>query len=259
VIYMGSPETDTPRIIGHMVVRNELNRYLIKTLTWLAELVDGQVSVFDDGSTDGTVEAVRRLGVHVSERSPQVRSFSEDERACRAAGWVQMEKTMRPKAGDWVLAVDADEFVVDSESTTARATRYALLQCIAETKACGTSAVNFHVAEVFGFDESGHPFVRVDGYWGAIRATRLAAWFPNGRFEGRRESGGSIPPGWTRNANCVNSPLLLHYGYAREKDRICRYQRYVGHVGHSPSHIASILRQPVLTRWAGTNPPTVST
>lgn len=246
---MESPGTSPLRLTGHMVVRNEMDRYLPETLAWLAELTDGRVLVYDDQSTDGTAAYVSGERLPLAVRPDDVPSFADDESACRQAGWQALERAFLFTAEDWILAVDADEFLVTPD---ARHGLEDVRQSLARA-ATADSAVIFPVAEVFDETEDG-PLVRTDGYWSNITATRLAKWRPDGVFHPRREGGGSIPSNWPRPTAIDPGLTLLHYGYARPEDRNAKAMRYRSSSGHNPVHIDSITRPPRLVKWNGMTP-----
>lgn len=244
------------RLIGHMVIRNELDRWLTATLPWLTRLCDGNVAVYDDQSTDGTLDYAESLGIHAARRQDAIPSFTKNEGVFRWAGWQAMERALSPRAGDWILAVDADEFLV-SKTVGADVTLVAsqLYDAIAEAEALKQRTVTFRVAEIFGFDGMGWPLERTDGYWGSITACRLARWQVQGTFSSQQEGGGSLPSTWPR-ATTVDPHLeLLHYGHARPEDRVVKHERYRTGTGHNPQHVASILTTPTLRHWAGMRPP----
>lgn len=244
----GSLMTDH-RVIGHMVTRNELGRYLPSTIAWLRTLTDDQVHVYDDRSTDGTYEYLSdEDGVVVDCRLPGGITFAEDESAFRSVAWHAMEARFSPGPQDWVLCMDADEYLVSREPE-----RFDLAADIEEALTAGLGAVSFPVAEVF--DWNSHPLIRVDGYWGQINACRLVRWRPEGTFVPRREGGGSVPTGWQAPHLESNNFTILHLGYARLEDRRVRYARYAGGVGHNPRHIKSILTSPDLQPFNGQHPP----
>jgi hypothetical protein len=241
------------RVIGHMLTHNELGRYLRTSLPWLAEITNGNILVYDDRSDDGTAEYVNELRLPLVVRTDSTPSFVEDESALRGAAWRALEQSWFPTEDDWILCVDADEFVVSNAmhaTADAAAVRHQIEEAAAEA-----SAVTFRVQEVFDRTEARWPLVRIDGYWRDILAPRLMRWRPGGKFHPRREGGGSVPSNWPK-ATTINSALsILHYGYARPEDRQERLLRYAAGLGHNPVHIASISRPPSLRPWTGMAPP----
>lgn len=233
------------RIIGHMVTRNEMDRYLPATIEWLRTLVN-DLFVYDDLSTDGTFEHLRDLGVPAKQRSAQDFPFQENEGIFRMVAWWEMEAALRPTTQDWVLCVDADELLLGNGPCD---TRSALAEQVEVAKRTGIDAVTFEVAEAFDLVD-GRPQIRTDGFWGHIRACRLVRWRNESIFHSR-DAGGSVPNSWT-GQECVSLDLvLLHLGYVRAVDRQVKHDRYTGRSGHSRRHVESILWTPTLRPWTG--------
>jgi hypothetical protein len=244
------------RLLGHMVVRNERDRWLTSTLPYLAELCAGAVAVYDDQSTDDTVAYVQGLGLNVRSRPEAIPSFHENEGVFRWAAWQYMERTFRPRDGDWVLVLDADELLLSNRAGgDADLVRLQLLEAIGLAEDAGQSTVTFKVAEAFDFNGMGWPLVRVDGFWGGITACRLARWKCQGVFEPHREGGDSLPTSWPRAPESDMQLEILHLGYARSEDRAVKYERYRAGTGHNPRHVQSIIEQPKVTHWVGMRPP----
>jgi hypothetical protein len=244
---MTSPTIRPFRVIGHMVTRNELSRYLNPVLMWLRHLTDDNVHVHDDASDDGTFEYLSDAGVNVTQRPFREPSFLQNEGHFRQRAWKLMEERCRPTEADLILCVDADEFPLNSYRHCD--TREALLDQVRFARSADLNAVTFDVAEAFRLTW-GQPMIRVDGYWGQISACRLVRWRPEGLFA-TRASCGSVPASWTK-ASCGAIELaLLHLGYVTEVDRHAKHDRYQLTTGHNPQHVASILGQPMLTPWMG--------
>lgn len=248
------------KFIAHMVTHNEAGRYLRDVLWWLNTFVD-DVFVYDDQSTDGTVELLETMGAHYRVRSDECPAFREDEGGFRQSAWNWLTLGTKAEGGacedyrdSWVLCIDADEFLVSTKGTDVREELERLARY-------GLPAARFKVEEVFGV-ESGTPMIRKDGFWGDIWASRLVR-FGHGPFVRRPEGGGSIPQSvflsdgsnYSTEAQIEASNLaLLHYGYARPEDRQAKFARYSAGRGHNPMHIASITQRPVLASWKGMVP-----
>lgn len=239
---MASFMTETRRIIGHTVMRNEMNRYLPVYWRRLREIT-GTIVVYDDQSDDLTREWLALRGTRVTRRPDDVPSFAQDESACRQAGWRDMEQIAQPTTDDWILCLDADEIV----TTTADEAdiRAVINDEIDRAVEHGYSSVTFPVHEVFDWDD-GNPLVRVDGYWGQITACRLVRWHDHGAFAPRKEGGGSLPAAWGANTLRARRAAIAHFGYQTAEDRQIRYERYRNGTGHNQTHIDSILQPPVL-------------
>ena len=238
-------------LIGHMIVRNEYDRYLTKTLPALAELCDGRVVVVDDFSTDQTWEWVctskeaKDWGWQTCRRPEDVPSFLEHEGKFREWAWIHAAEAAGAEAGDWIISLDADEFVVASTELDA----YRLIREAMDTT--DGQSLEFKVLEVF--DDSGEvPMVRTDGFWGSISSHRLARWRPKySEFLMMKMGCGSIPHFAKSDSRLALGLAILHFGYARKEDRLAKYARYRRGVGHNRSHVESILREPRLKAWEG--------
>jgi len=238
------------RIVGHMVVHNELDRYLRKTLPALCEICD-VVVVVDDQSTDDTVEflwdLVNKYGLWFTVRPDPIPSFAEDESAFREFGWWQMNSYVAPSSDDLILCLDADEFLVAAPGLAGL--EPALLREYASLPF--DTAVRFPVAEIFEV-QGDRCYMRKDGYWGSITADRLVRWGDRHSWDARIEGGGSIPS--VPNRTISTDLTIMHFGYAEQADRISKYERYSAGKGHSSRHVQSILKRPVLELWPGVNP-----
>lgn len=237
------------RVIAHMVVRNEAQRYLEVVLHALVPLVEA-IHVYDDLSSDDTVALALDNGARVTRRPPLVPSWAVDEGGFRQGAWRAMEEEMRPCPGDWILAIDADEILVASVP---------LAWAIDAAEAAGACAVVIPIPEVFELIPAAHhfghalPMVRVDGFWKDLSAPRLVAYQEGGTFKRQRLACGSVPQ-YALSGQHLTGALdieLLHLGYATLEDRWDKYRRYAGAPGHNPAHIESILKTPWLVPWHG--------
>jgi tetratricopeptide (TPR) repeat protein len=96
-----------PRISLCMIARDE-ERFLEECLRRAAPAVD-EIVVVDTGSRDRTVEIARSFGAQVSHRP-----WDDDFAAARNA-------SLAAASGDWVLVLDADEFLEDGSAELVRA------------------------------------------------------------------------------------------------------------------------------------------
>src|SRR5579885_1847121 len=134
-----------------MVVRDEADRYLDAMLSWTKLLVD-QIHVFDDHSTDDTVERALAHGAQVSIRAEGEPPFMADEAGCREAGWRAMEAAVHPEEGDWVLCLDADEFLFGGGNEGERSALLELAD-VAQAEGYHCDGLEFAVGEVFAVEE----------------------------------------------------------------------------------------------------------
>mgnify|MGYP000524711828 CR=1 FL=1 len=247
------------RIVGHVVTKDEAHRYLVPCLNWLRGIVD-VIHVFDDRSTDGTPALAAEFGALVDVRLRTVASFIENEMTFRQAAWTAMTRAAELADGDWVLAIDADEFLIANHAHD----QTQLAATVRHAETLGVPIVGFPVAEVFAFgvDAAQRPLVRVDGWWGTMQADRLTRWSPTARFRAKRLNGrdcGSIPfvddiPRPDQVAVRSDDLTILHYGYATPEDQAAKYARYVNERGHNKLHVRSILQRPKLEPWHGRIP-----
>lgn len=208
-------------LVAHLVVRNEADRYLYECLAWASRFVD-HIHVYDDQSTDETPFIAEGFGAEVHIRDENTPPFLENESKFRQAAW----ESMGERGGDWVLCLDADEFLTGP----------------IREHATGMPKV-FHVDEVFEVKD-GQPRIRVDGYWDQITAARLVPWTNASKFPKGRLGCGSLPKIFKKQAfETLDQPRLLHFGYAKRSDREAKYLRYKGLPGHNPRHIESILKK----------------
>jgi hypothetical protein len=174
----------------------------------------------------------------------------------RGAMWKEFERLCRPEPGDWVLAIDADEFLVDIEGRH-DAGPGGVLGTLRGTCAANFThtAIRLPIPEVFGWSGE-RPLVRKDGYWGAITGNRLFRHQADGVFANKDMGCGSEPT-YVAGSSISRQNFglnLLHFGYAHEGDRNEKYARYSKRQGHNPAHINSILQQPILELWPGQVP-----
>lgn len=95
-----------PRVTLCMIARNE-ERFLDECLTRVKDAVD-EIVIVDTGSTDRTVEIAERHGAKVLHRA-----WDDDFAAPRNFG-------LQHATGDWILVLDADEFVQDGHGEKLR-------------------------------------------------------------------------------------------------------------------------------------------
>ncbi len=236
------------RLIAHLVVRDEADRYLWDCLQWLTGFAD-TVTVFDDRSDDGTADIARRWGCHVDIRPPDAASFMENESAFREAGWHAMEAAAKPVNDDWIIALDADEFLVAIGDE-----RETVLNNIDRADIEGLDGLVLPVAEIFGWDSLRLlPLQRTDAAWGTITACRMVRWRPDGTFKNRRQGGGSVPT-YVHSRGMTDSLHLAHVGYMDVEDRAAKHAHYSATRGHSQAHVQSILMPGRLQPWTGKIP-----
>lgn len=236
------------RLIAHMVVRNEADRYLPVVLAHLARDVRvDAIHVFDDRSEDDTVELVRSFAglgqaeVHVEIRDEEVAGFRDNEGVFRQVAWDAMDEALKLTSEDWVLVIDADEFLVvpDVEATVADALRSEIHHAL-QWKRPG---IEFDFVEAFDLARDGDRAVvgsRQDGHWGKITGVRVARGGKRASFPRRRIGCGSVPNYARAEPFRARSCEFVHLGYATPSDREERLARYRELIGHNARHIESI-------------------
>lgn len=233
------------RIFGHVCVKNEAGRYLAESLAWHAEFCD-EIHVYDDRSTDDTVEIAEDAGAIVTVRPERMPSFLTHEGNFRQAAWKDFQSKVDATYDDWVLAFDADEFL----ATPNESERDALERLVQMSRVEKAISWKLRVDEIFGVDEEGTPLRRTDGYWSNISAVRFFKYRPVSQFANRPMASGSVPTyALLDPADATNMPVgILHYGYVRPEDRDAKYQRYTSVLrnGHSSAHVKSIVMEPTL-------------
>lgn len=235
------------KLVASMIVRNELNRYLGLVIEHLQTYTD-EIRVLDDGSTDGSADYLREQGVAVAENEGP--TFDEHEGAARQT---LLRHTMNALP-DWILAIDADEFVGDPYR----------LRAVIEDAGNGRLAPPAFTLDMQEVWEATPEIlaVRTDGGW---RPHGCPILFRVPRRPEERRQGWKINP---KRLACGREPMsvrrnyglarptgsaILHFGWARESERRARYDRYVSLDGgkyHANSHIQSIMAPPEKIRMA---------
>jgi hypothetical protein len=240
------------RIIASLVIRNEADRYLESFLKWNSQWWD-ELFVYDDLSTDDTVEMCSEFSSDICHREPDESGFLQHEGEYRSRAWQVMGREMNLTSEDWVFSVDADEFLVTKDDSDIKSALTAVIEAaVAASKPC----VSVNIPEVWDLSE--RPLqVRTDGFWATMRLPRLVRWnAEDGDFHNKPMGCGSTPRSNYTNQLVDDSIQLLHFGYALEEDRVAKHRRYTSlrDHGHNKNHIESIIKNPVTTNWLGSTP-----
>lgn len=226
-----------------MVTRNEADRFLLRSLGSLIDVCDA-VAIFDDQSTDGTLDVITDFAddeptrVRHARRADGEPSFAESEGKFRDVAWHYMESVLRPEPGDWILAIDADEVVIVDDPAR-----------LAEVLATADSdAMTVKIHELWQLQP---PLERIDGYWDTITGVRLYRWGPGEHIADRDLACGSVPPVAPQDVGNIFTLRIAHLGYVRREDREAKHARYKGRRGHNHSHVESILTTPTLAPLHG--------
>lgn len=223
-------------LIAQMVARNEANRYLAEVLSDLRSKVD-KIVFTDDASDDDTPLIAKHAGAHVY-HMPEP-TFTVNEGALRQAAWNNLENHARE--GDWILAIDADEKFFPNDR---------LDYWLSQTRFTVLGVTFYHM-----WNEKGY---RMDKAWAPTVSQRLFRFRPNGLFRERRLACGSEPSYVMQDIrrgrfNPRTGLRMQHLGYARDEDKIAKFERYMqldkGDF-HSLQHIKSIMDEdPLIAEW----------
>lgn len=227
------------------MIRNESDRYLQSSLVNLAAQVD-EVFVYDDSSDDSSRDIAERIINCTMESRPETAtSFVENEGAFRNHGWESFVEKMNPSDGDWIVCLDADEFIVSSLP----------LREIVDNHSRG---LRLHVPEAWELDPETTQVknvakIRIDGFWNTNYSVRIFPFKSGLHFRNREMGVGAAPiiDDYVEERGVA----ILHCGYAEEIDRIEKYRRYKTYPkGHNPKHIDSILAPATLVFFSGKIP-----
>ena len=204
-------KTHGNRVLLSMLVKNEAERHLATVLTDAARYVD-EVLIVDDGSTDDTVAVCERLLQHVPHTIVRLgTSQFHDEHKLRRLQW-ELARSLRP---DWVLCLDADEVF---ETRMAREIRALVDQ----------DAYDAIAFRLYDFWDASH--YRDDALWCAHRTFRqfLVRVLPtlNDEFRTTAQHCGRWPLAVGRLRAATSDLRLKHLGWAREEDRVRKFERY---------------------------------
>jgi Glycosyl transferase family 2 len=246
----------TRRLIAHFVVRNEAERFLDPVLNWTSEWVD-DVHVYDDGSEDATLSVALRHTSLVGSRPSEAVSFAESESALRQLAWENMIDVCKPTSEDWIIALDADEFILGNNKETPRE---ALETTADYVDAVGSMAAG--IKRVMVWEWGVVPLVRVDGFWAKDRQTRLAKFNSKAKTFKKAALGCGSVPQYAMKASVAtaNYSTILDLGYSLEGEPERKHEFYATRSGdaHNANHIASIIQKPKLAEWRGPVPKVLS-
>lgn len=215
-----------------LIVRDEIDRYLKPCIEHLEAFCDSIV-VIDDASTDGTFEWIAERGHHVLQL-PSSEGFFDGHEGRRRQFLLDETLSHYPPA-DWILNIDADEFISDG----------ALLRQYAMSSQRPTGTLSME--EVWKAPaEAVH--IRMDGGW---RPHNVPVFW---RVEGGRKYriadralACGREPEFVRSRIARSRPTgvqILHFGWSKESARQARYDRYVvadGGKFHQNAHLDSIM------------------
>lgn len=216
------------KLVASAIVRNEMGRYLEPWLQHLLAFCD-EVRLLDDGSTDGTASLAEDFeGVYIREVFGQ--SFFEHESDARNELLIW---TMKAQP-DYVLSIDADEFVGSPDVVLAAVRR-------------GAPVFTLQMDEVWACSER-NLSLRVDGLWGPRKCPILwrapVQWGPEWLIPERKLACGREPKKVRETPFKISGSSVLHFGWTRKSEREARAERYYIHDQgkfHQDRHLQSIL------------------
>lgn len=232
------------KLVASMVVRNEADRYLGPCLAHLLEFCD-EIAILDDGSTDEwNQQMVWWEGVR--EHEDRVKVLWQPESTFYVNEGVTRQRlldhtmTLNPTH---VLAIDADEFVVDGREVRERISDAGLGSLVMKEVWGAHPVTGLQIRQDGGWREHPVPviFDVPEDHWTNRQIRRH--W----KIPERKLACGRIPVHSALRGNRGGNPTIgeiLHFGWACEADRDARYQRYVEHDGgehHAGSHLESIM------------------
>lgn len=234
------------RIIANMIGRNEAPHYLEYVLDRLSTQVD-EIVFTDDASTDNTVDIVSKYTNHIQILPESM--FSVHEGQLRQSSWDFLENVTNPSNKDWVLAIDCDEALFE--------TQFKIRDLI--------TSPNHDIMNIMFYHMWNENQFRVDGGWRPHGSTRLFRYQPNGKFADKKLAPGSEPQfvAWNfryfRPRFFAQTGLKMkHLSYIKDEDKQAKYDRYTaidGGAFHSNNHINSIIDPPekvALEEWQWT-------
>jgi O-antigen biosynthesis protein len=227
-------------ILSMMRIKNEAR--------WIRRVIEAQLPVaekifiFDDHSTDNTAEICKSF-----DRVELISSPFEGLGEARDKNYLleQIEKTA--KAGDWIIAIDGDEELVQGSCEE-----------IKKIVSSGGTGIAYQFNVLYLWDSPDQ--VRIDGVFGRGKRPSLFALVPGRRFSS--SNGGGLHCGNTPQADSIKCAKvnLLHYGWMEREDRIRKYEWYNApdkqpipefEDGYKHAVIGDLFPSDTVTFWAG--------
>ncbi len=201
-----------PRVTLSMVVKNEADRYLREVLSHAKECITDAV-IIDDCSEDNTIEVCREIlkGIPLKLIQNNQSLFSNEVNLRK----LQFEETLKTNP-DWILVLDADEIFEEKFKSEIH-------------KLISNKNAEVYCFRLYDFWDQNH--YREDTYWRGHLTYRPFllrnkcdiewTWLESPQHCGRLPQNIiSIP--WIQ-----SHMRLKHFGWAKEEDRIAKYQRYL--------------------------------
>jgi len=195
-----------------MIVKNEGNRYLRRVLESAREYIDNAV-IIDDASTDNTVEICKELlkDIPLTLIKNEESKFS-NETELRKQQWTETIKT----DPDWILFLDADEIFEDNFKNHVKELMI-------------NYDVDSYMFRLYDLWDEEH--YRDDQLWCAHNLYRIFMIRYQKNFEYKfnetAQHCGRLPYNAGELQYFLSNLRLKHYGWAREEDKIEKYNRYL--------------------------------
>ena len=226
---MRSQGVDSVNLVASLIVRNELDRYMLDCVELLLGFCD-EVRVWDDGSDDGTTHVLSDMDRVNVDGVPYSEFYKHEGNARQQA--LEHALDGRPTH---IISVDADELIEDGprlrEIVEADSLSNVWRLCMEEVWSCDEDTVS----------------VRTDGHWGPSRSSILYRVLDGGnglRIKDQALASGRIPDNLPRSRHADTGISILHMGWANQQERSLRHARYVEHDGgrfHAAPHLDSIM------------------
>lgn len=234
-------------IVAHVVCRNEAGRWLDATLGRLLGQFNGLVAVYDDQSTDATLDIAVASGCFATRRPDDVPAWAEHEGQCREAAYRWTIDLFDMKIGDVIVVVDADEALAGDPVTA-----------IEKLRGSYPNVAQFEVPIEETWKLAGStPMIRIDKQWGSITGRRVCVVTGEEPLFPAVSRACGTAPITTHPKYHATEPRLWHLGYLRPEDRQAKHHRYTTGAwarrgrGHQRGHVASILTSPTLRQSIG--------
>lgn len=222
-----------------MVIKNESERYLSRVLSEHKQYIDEAV-IIDDGSKDRSAEMCQDIlhGIPLHLVRNDVSRFS-NESVLRKQQW---HETIRTEP-EWILNLDADEMFESRFKDEVRA----LIR---------NDHIDVYCFRLYDFWNEDH--YREDRYWCAHLTYRpfLVRYRSNFTYTWREtpQHCGRFPANLFMQPSAISSLRLKHFGWANERDRVKKYQRYLeldpgGTYGWAEQYESILDKNPRLIKW----------
>ena len=175
----------------------------------VSKYCDGLVA-FDDGSTDGTREAIARWSGDIEIEIPGNKKNTPDMEGLHRARCLEHCRRM---GADWVLCLDPDEVF---EPKVERGALRALCEMDEEV-----NAYEFTRIDLWRTDR----YIRVDAGWSALTGTRLFRLNDLVSFDVGLGMRSTLEPEYVDPPD-ISILKMVHFGYANDLSIILKYKRF---------------------------------